>query len=47
MAVTIRYEAEVLLRLRESPLCIKPKDLPPREEWMGYEYYLAQHVLPS
>ncbi|KAJ0113906.1 hypothetical protein J7T55_010150 [Diaporthe amygdali] len=35
MAVAIRYEAEVLLRLRESPLCIKPKDLPPREEWMG------------
>lgn len=47
MAVSIRYEAEVLLRLRESPLCVKPKDLPPREEWMGYECFLAQHVLPG
>lgn len=47
MAVAIRYEAEVLLRLRESPLCIKPKELPPREEWMGYECHLAQHVLLS
>lgn len=47
MAVAIRYEAEVLLRLRESPLCIKPKDLPPREEWMGYDKCLIQHVLFS
>ncbi|ROW05396.1 hypothetical protein VSDG_00365 [Cytospora chrysosperma] len=35
MATSIRYEFEVLLHLKESPLCVKPKDLPPREEWMG------------
>ncbi|KAJ4012754.1 hypothetical protein NW752_006022 [Fusarium irregulare] len=30
-----RYEAEYLLYLRQSPLCIKPSNLPPAEEWMG------------
>lgn len=36
MAVRIRYERELLLHLKDSPLCVKPKDLPPKEEWMGY-----------
>ncbi|EER24181.1 hypothetical protein D8B26_002374 [Coccidioides posadasii str. Silveira] len=31
----IRYQPEELLRLRESPLVIKPDNLPPIEEWMG------------
>ncbi|OIW31791.1 hypothetical protein CONLIGDRAFT_553180, partial [Coniochaeta ligniaria NRRL 30616] len=30
-----RYTAEVLLFLRDSPLCVKPAGLPPAEEWMG------------
>lgn len=30
-----RYSAELLLRLRQSPLCVKPPGLPPAEEWMG------------
>ncbi|KAK3294782.1 uncharacterized protein B0H64DRAFT_362362 [Chaetomium fimeti] len=30
-----RYSAEFLLHLRESPLCVKPPNLPPPEEWMG------------
>lgn len=34
--MAVRYELEVLLHLQNSPLCVKPKDLPPREEWMGY-----------
>lgn len=33
--MAIRYTAEHLLFLRESPLCIKPEKLPPAEEWMG------------
>ncbi|WEW57764.1 hypothetical protein PRK78_003231 [Emydomyces testavorans] len=31
----IRYQPEELLRLRESPLVVKPDSLPPIEEWMG------------
>ncbi|SPQ19952.1 741d5b51-ff40-478f-8f79-378ab706426d [Thermothielavioides terrestris] len=30
-----RYSAEFLLYLRDSPLCVKPPNLPPPEEWMG------------
>ncbi|KAK4235513.1 hypothetical protein C8A03DRAFT_36640 [Achaetomium macrosporum] len=30
-----RYSAEFLLHLRQSPLCVKPPNLPPPEEWMG------------
>ncbi|EAQ88025.1 hypothetical protein CHGG_04644 [Chaetomium globosum CBS 148.51] len=30
-----RYTAEFLLHLRDSPLCVKPPNLPPPEEWMG------------
>ncbi|KAK0643629.1 hypothetical protein B0T16DRAFT_392124 [Cercophora newfieldiana] len=30
-----RYTAEFLLHLRNSPLCVKPPNLPPAEEWMG------------
>ncbi|KAH6635286.1 hypothetical protein B0J18DRAFT_43050 [Chaetomium sp. MPI-SDFR-AT-0129] len=30
-----RYSAEFLLHLRDSPLCVKPPNLPPAEEWMG------------
>lgn len=33
--MAIRYTSEVLLHLRESPLCVKPGNLPPAEEWMG------------
>ncbi|KAI2606882.1 uncharacterized protein GGS25DRAFT_493635 [Hypoxylon fragiforme] len=33
--MAIRYTAEALVYLRESPLCIKPSTLPPAEEWMG------------
>ncbi|QPC72800.1 hypothetical protein HYE68_003552 [Fusarium pseudograminearum] len=33
--MVVRYEAEYLLYLRESPLCTKPSSLPPAEEWMG------------
>ncbi|CAN8103028.1 unnamed protein product [Discula destructiva] len=35
MGETIRYELEFLLHLKDSPLCAKPKDLPPQEEYMG------------
>ncbi|KAI0447607.1 hypothetical protein F4803DRAFT_270583 [Xylaria telfairii] len=34
-AMAIRYAAEVLIFLRDSPLCVKPANLPPAEEWMG------------
>ncbi|KXJ92433.1 hypothetical protein Micbo1qcDRAFT_233695 [Microdochium bolleyi] len=33
--MAIRYTEEVLLHLRQSPLCVKPNTLPPAEEWMG------------
>ncbi|KAK5988171.1 hypothetical protein PT974_12311 [Cladobotryum mycophilum] len=33
--MAVRYTAEHLLFLRDSPLCIKPEKLPPAEEWMG------------
>ncbi|KAI1359050.1 hypothetical protein F5Y08DRAFT_92432 [Xylaria arbuscula] len=33
--MAIRYTQEVLILLRDSPLCIKPANLPPAEEWMG------------
>ncbi|KAI0435307.1 hypothetical protein F5Y09DRAFT_293494 [Xylaria sp. FL1042] len=33
--MAIRYTSEVLIHLRESPLCVKPTNLPPAEEWMG------------
>ncbi|KAI0840994.1 hypothetical protein F5Y06DRAFT_235106 [Hypoxylon sp. FL0890] len=33
--MAIRYTIEVLIYLRESPLCSKPSTLPPAEEWMG------------
>lgn len=36
MGNAIRYELEQLLRLKDSPSCTKPKDLPPPEEYMGY-----------
>lgn len=32
-----RYCREELLAIRDSPLVKKPDDLPPIEEWMGYE----------
>jgi hypothetical protein len=31
-----RYNVDELLRLRASPLIHKPENLPPVEEWMGY-----------
>ncbi|KAM3465612.1 hypothetical protein NHJ6243_001589 [Beauveria neobassiana] len=33
--MALRYSAEFLLHLRDSPLCIKPDGFPPLEEWMG------------
>ncbi|KAJ9132542.1 Ribosome biogenesis protein Urb1 [Pleurostoma richardsiae] len=33
--MALRYTAETLIFLRESPLCVKPSGLPPSEEWMG------------
>ncbi|KAL2120697.1 hypothetical protein VTJ04DRAFT_4724 [Mycothermus thermophilus] len=33
--MAIRYSVEELLYLRDSPLCVKPPNLPPAEEWMG------------
>lgn len=45
-----RYTAEELLHLRESPLVVKPDNLPPVEEWMGYEVLISidieNRVLP-
>lgn len=32
------YSVEDLLKLRASPLICKPPNLPPIEEWMGYEF---------
>ncbi|KAI0199263.1 hypothetical protein F4808DRAFT_218650 [Astrocystis sublimbata] len=34
-AMALRYSAEFLIHLRDSPLCVKPANLPPAEEWMG------------
>ncbi|KAI0117755.1 hypothetical protein GGR51DRAFT_545723 [Nemania sp. FL0031] len=33
--MAIRYTSEYLIFLRDSPLCTKPQNLPPAEEWMG------------
>ncbi|KND90012.1 hypothetical protein TOPH_05393 [Tolypocladium ophioglossoides CBS 100239] len=33
--MALRYSADFLLHLRESPLCARPDGLPPAEEWMG------------
>ncbi|KAH6895641.1 hypothetical protein B0T10DRAFT_455888 [Thelonectria olida] len=33
--MAIRYSADFLYYLRDSPLCVKPANLPPAEEWMG------------
>ncbi|KHN98971.1 uncharacterized protein MAM_03433 [Metarhizium album ARSEF 1941] len=33
--MAIRYSADFLLHLRDSPLCTRPTNLPPAEEWMG------------
>ncbi|KAI1776920.1 hypothetical protein F4818DRAFT_412307 [Hypoxylon cercidicola] len=33
--MAIRYSADALTHLRDSPLCVKPSTLPPAEEWMG------------
>ncbi|KAK4214829.1 hypothetical protein QBC37DRAFT_252698, partial [Rhypophila decipiens] len=33
--MAVRYSADFLIHLRDSPLCIKPLSLPPAEEWMG------------
>ncbi|KAI1434442.1 hypothetical protein GGR50DRAFT_402905 [Xylaria sp. CBS 124048] len=33
--MAVRYTAEVLIHLKDSPLCVKPANLPPAEEWMG------------
>ncbi|KAI3338682.1 hypothetical protein F4824DRAFT_488409 [Ustulina deusta] len=35
MAIRYTYTSEVLIHLRDSPLCVKPANLPPAEEWMG------------
>ncbi|KAI8624549.1 hypothetical protein F5Y19DRAFT_454136 [Xylariaceae sp. FL1651] len=33
--MAIRYTSEALIHLKSSPLCIRPNNLPPAEEWMG------------
>ncbi|KAK7398138.1 hypothetical protein QQX98_012480 [Neonectria punicea] len=33
--MALRYTADELRYLQESPLCIRPSNLPPAEEWMG------------
>ncbi|KAI0520911.1 hypothetical protein F5B22DRAFT_635105 [Xylaria bambusicola] len=33
--MAIRYTPEELILLQDSPLCVKPTNLPPAEEWMG------------
>ncbi|KAF4901523.1 hypotheticall protein [Colletotrichum fructicola] len=33
--MALQYTAEFLVHLRESPLCVKPPNLPPAEDWMG------------
>lgn len=33
--MAIRYTVEDLLHLAQSPLCVKPNSLPPKEDWMG------------
>ncbi|KAI0171807.1 hypothetical protein GGR52DRAFT_572963 [Hypoxylon sp. FL1284] len=33
--MAVRYTAETLTFLRDSPLCVRPSTLPPAEEWMG------------
>ncbi|RCI16305.1 hypothetical protein L249_2826 [Ophiocordyceps polyrhachis-furcata BCC 54312] len=33
--MAVRYSAAFLLHLRDSPLCTRPENLPPAEEWMG------------
>ncbi|KAF4969611.1 hypothetical protein FSARC_3190 [Fusarium sarcochroum] len=33
--MAVRYTADFLLYLRDSPLCTRPPNLPPAEEWMG------------
>ncbi|CAI6090905.1 unnamed protein product [Clonostachys chloroleuca] len=33
--MALRYTTEDLLCLRDSPLCVKPENLPPIDEWMG------------
>ncbi|PHH61089.1 hypothetical protein CDD81_800 [Ophiocordyceps australis] len=33
--MAMQYSAEFLLFLRDSPLCVRPANLPPAEEWMG------------
>ncbi|KJK78435.1 hypothetical protein H634G_06133 [Metarhizium anisopliae BRIP 53293] len=44
-----RYSADFLLHLRQSPLCTRPANLPPAEEWMGQtlEQLQRQNVKPS
>lgn len=39
-----RYQIDELLWLRSSPLVTKPSNLPPVEEWMGYEKYRSLSV---
>lgn len=34
MVMARRYEIDELLKLRSSPLVVKPPGLPPIEEWM-------------
>ncbi|ODA77831.1 hypothetical protein RJ55_06433 [Drechmeria coniospora] len=33
--MAFRYSADFLLHLRDSPLCTRPDNLPPTDEWMG------------
>ncbi|ETS82614.1 hypothetical protein PFICI_04490 [Pestalotiopsis fici W106-1] len=33
--MALRYTVEELIHLSQSPLCVKPNSLPPKEDWMG------------
>ncbi|RDA94716.1 hypothetical protein CP533_6770 [Ophiocordyceps camponoti-saundersi (nom. inval.)] len=46
--MAVRYSAAFLLHLRDSPLCTRPENLPPTEEWMGYfDRRIASFQSPS
>ncbi|KAI1825283.1 hypothetical protein F4861DRAFT_203711 [Xylaria intraflava] len=47
--MAVRYTSEVLIHLRDSPLCIKPANLPPAEEWMGppTDHFRASHPVKA
>ncbi|KAI6778479.1 uncharacterized protein J7T54_000374 [Emericellopsis cladophorae] len=45
--MVIKYELDFLLSLQNSPLCTRPDNLPPLEEWMGSNEQQQQSRQPS